>query len=344
MDDDDDEAEDDGLTVGDIDGCRGKSVSAEPVARSKVDIVWVIDASASMLDEQRKVGQNLAKFASDIGGAALDLHIVMLTTSAAVPLLCPVVPADPLAGSELAKDARYRFLETRVDSYNALTRVIESYPGYRDFLRDDAALQLVVLTDDESRYGGLPTPAQRASQFVSDFGALAGKSFTLHTISSEGPVACRDPLCMPDLSTGLCAVTMFACGASEPGATYYALAEQTGGLATSICQSDWSRLFAGLTDAVVESAALPCAYDIPEPPKGEQLDPEKVNVGYTRSGGTQQLFPRATGRSACGNAAGWYYDDADAPSSVQLCPAACTKVASGGTIDLAFGCESVPVL
>jgi len=341
---DDDDDDDRTVTVGNIDGCRSKSVTAEPATRSKVDIVWVIDASPSMLDEQKRVGENLARFARDIAGASLDLHIVMLTTSAAVPGLCPVTEPDPLAGSELANDARYRFLDTRVDSHDALDRVIARYPDYRDFLRDDAALQLVFLTDDESRFRQLATPTERARAFTDAFGALAEKSFSVHTISSEGPVACRATECMPDLDAGLCAVAMLACGAAAPGATYYALAEATGGLATSICQSDWSRIFDTLTEAVVESAALPCTYDIPAPPPGEQLDPDRVNVGYTPRGDAQQIFPRASSRTACGDVAGWYYDDPAAPSAVKLCPAACSDVARGGTLDIAFGCESVIVL
>src|SRR5262245_4414045 len=47
-------------------GCAATSVTAPPPANPRVDIVWVIDASGSMLDEQKKVGANMAQFAEKI--------------------------------------------------------------------------------------------------------------------------------------------------------------------------------------------------------------------------------------------------------------------------------------
>jgi len=342
---DDDDDDDEGFTVGDLEGCRGKSVSAPRAESAKVDIVWVIDASASMLDEQKRVGENLAKFAADVAGNALDLRIVMLTTSASVPVICPLVPADPLAGTALATDPRYRFIETRVDSSNALDQAVQSYPKYADFLRPDAALNFVFLSDDESRYKGIPTVPERVARFTADMESLAGKPFTAHTISSEGPKACNTLDCMPDLNTGLCAFVMLGCGAAEPGTTYYALADETGGVAASICESDWSRIFGPLTEAVVRSAPLPCSYEIPAPPAGEQLDPERVNVGWRSApGAKEQFFPKGGSEDDCGREPGWYYDDPARPQAVQLCPAACRQVAQGGTLSIAFGCAPVLVL
>jgi hypothetical protein len=332
----------DGNTVGDVHGCTGSSVTAPPADNPKVDIIWVVDASGSMLDEQMKIGANLTQFADDISKASLDVHIVMMTTSASIPVICPVVPPDPLAGTPLASDPRYEFIETLVDSNNLLDVAVNGYGMYSSFLRPDAALQFVFVTDDESHYQGQATPEARADAFKADMEKLAGKPFTLHTISSEGPTACRDPNCMPDANTGICVFVMLQCGASAPGDTYYTLAHQTGGLTASICESDWQAIFQPLTAAVIEAVPLPCNYTIPPPPSGESLEPGKVNVRFQDpSAGVETLWPRAVSAAACGDALGWYYDDLTAPKQVLLCPSSCNAVANGGTLNLSFGCATI---
>jgi hypothetical protein len=322
--------------------CVGTSMTAPPAGKAKVDIVWVVDASGSMLDEQMKIGANLTDFAEKISTANIDVHIVMMTASAAIPVICPVTPADPLSGTKLAGDPRYKFIQSNVDSHNALDVAVDNYSMYSSFLRPDAATHFVIVTDDESTYRGLGTPAARAMGFQTDMTMRLGKSFFLHTISSEGPTACHDPNCMPDTSTGICAFVMLGCGAAAPGDTYYAVAHATQGLTASICQSDWHSIFDPLSAAVIASAPLPCNYQIPPPPSGSSLDPSKVNVRYRpASGAAEQLFGKAANATACANAAGWYYDDESAPKQVLLCPTACTSVAAGGTLNIAFGCETV---
>lgn len=325
-------------------GCAATSVSAPPASVPKVDIVWVVDASGSMLDEQIKIGMNLTQFADKITKASLDVHIVMMTTSAAIPVICPVTSPDPLAGTALAGDPRYRFLESLVDSNNPLDIAVRNYPMYSNFLRADAATHFVFVTDDESRYKGMPTPEGRAQTFYTDMKALLGRDFTQHTIASDGPLPCSDLNCMPDINTGICVFVMLGCGAAAPGATYYALAAQTKGLTASICESNWTPIFDKLSEAVIKSAPLPCNYVIPPPPAGQNLDPTKVNVNWLAPGTTQeQLFRKARDQAACGSEIGWYYDNPSTPKEVLLCPAACKQVAAGGTLGLAFGCETIVV-
>jgi hypothetical protein len=322
-------------------GCVGTSVTAPPSSMPKVDIVWVVDASGSMLDEQMKIGANLAQFADGITKAQIDVRIVMLTTSAAIPVICPVTSPDPLANTPLANDPRYKFFDTRVDSNNPLDIAVSSFPMYSSFLRSDAATHFVFVTDDESRYKGLNTPAERATSFRADMMGLLKRNFTLHTIASEGPTACRDPNCMPDASTGICVFVMLGCGAAAPGATYYELATMTHGLTSSICQSDWNAIFKPLSAAVIASAPLPCNYQIPPSPAGQSLDPTKVNVRWSDLAMRETTFGKAANSGTCGNELGWYYDDAAQPKEVLLCPATCQRIAEGGTLNIAYGCATV---
>jgi hypothetical protein len=324
------------------DGCVGTKATAPPASNPRVDIIWVVDASGSMLDEQMKIGANLLEFADEITMAQLDVHIVMLTTSAAIPVICPDTPADPLSGSPLATDPRYKFIDSVVDSHNALDIAQGSFAMYSSFLRPDAATHFVIVSDDESTYHDQPTPDGRASSFQMDMQAALGKPFFLHAIASEGPTACRDPNCMPDTSTGICAFVMLGCGAAAPGSTYYMLANATHGLTASICESDWGSIFKPLSAAVIQSAPLPCSYQIPPPPSGETLDASKVNVRYMAPTVTSDtLLPRAANGGACGDQLGWYYDDASAPKQINLCPHSCQTGAAGGTLSISFGCTTI---
>ena len=325
-----------------MDGC-GTSVTAEPVDQPRVDIIWVVDASGSMLDEQQRIGRNIAQFADDITSADIDVRIVMLTTSAAIPVICPVTDPDPAAATPLAGDPRYTFFNSDVDSDNSLSIAVARFPMYSDVLRPDAATHFIVVSDAESMYPG-GGPAGRAMQFESDMRGLLGHDFLLHTISSEGPIACRDPNCMPDLNTGICAFVMLGCGAAMPGLTYWELANLTGGLTASICQQDWSSIFEPLTEAVVASAPLPCNYPIPDPPRGQIFVRDKVNVEYVAPGSASEVFPAVRDSGACSDSVAWYFDDpSEHPSEVLLCPAACSAVAAGGTLNVSFGCDTVLV-
>ena len=56
------------------------------------DIVWIIDASPSMVDEIAAVQQNLSKFAASIASAGVDHHVVMMApvdVAADTPLVAP---------------------------------------------------------------------------------------------------------------------------------------------------------------------------------------------------------------------------------------------------------------
>jgi hypothetical protein len=291
-----------------------------------------------MVDEQQKIGKNITQFANDITTSGLDVHIVMMTTSAGIPVICPPWPADPATGTALAGDPRYRFINSMVDSNNALTVAVMNFPQYQDFIRPDSAVHFVTVTDDESNYAGA-TPADRAAQFLTDMYMSLGRDFIQHTISSEGPSPCTDPSFVPDPTSGLCVFVMLGGGAAAVGATYWELAMRTGGLSQSICQQDWSGVFAPLKQAVIESAPLPCDYPIPAPPAGMTLQKDKVNVGYTPFGGDQTFFPNVADMAACVDADAWYFGEGG--SKVVLCPTACDAVAMGGKIDVAFGCKTI---
>jgi len=296
-------------------GCAAISQTAE-VERGPVDVVWIIDGSGSMLDEIIAVQENITNFANMISSAGIDHHVVMLAT-------------DDVAGpTPLGMDpAHYLYVPAIVDSHNALQLLLDQYPQYAPFLRPDAPLHFVVVSDDES---DVP-----AATFQMQMEMLAGKKFTFHAIASEA-----DANGFP--CVGACGIPIL-CGGFAPGLQYYALADATGGQKISICIADWSMVFGPLQDAVIASAPLPCDYPIPPPPAGGTLDPDKVNLEFTAPGAQAQVFPRAGSETACAQSLAWFYDDPATPTQIRMCPAACTAIGGGGTIQIQLGCETIVV-
>ncbi|HYQ18767.1 MAG TPA: VWA domain-containing protein, partial [Polyangiaceae bacterium] len=80
-----------------------------------------------------------------------------------------------------------------------------------------------------------------------------------------------------------------------------------------------------LLDAIelIRGQAISCELDIPAPPAGKTLDPDKVNVHY--SGATQADTSLKYGTECKGDTA-WHYDDAAKPTKILLCDDTCQTV------------------
>jgi hypothetical protein len=93
-----------------------------------------------------------------------------------------------------------------------------------------------------------------------------------------------------------------------------------------------------LRDALgtIAGLALSCAYDIPAPPSGQVLDPERVNVLFTPSGGSAELIAKSPAGS-CRD--GWQYSEDGA--QVLLCQNTCDRIKNAeGSLSLEFGCTT----
>jgi hypothetical protein len=100
--------------------------------------------------------------------------------------------------------------------------------------------------------------------------------------------------------------------------------------------------FASALQQIQLSAALPCDFDIPPPPDTQDLDPNLVNVTFTNLG-VANVLSRVNDVTAC-TGDGWYYDNIDSPTKVQLCPTTCTTAEMAGQdakVDITFGCETI---
>ena len=90
----------------------------------------------------------------------------------------------------------------------------------------------------------------------------------------------------------------------------------------------------------IQGQALGCTYSIPQPAKGQPVDPKKVNVQLTLAGGVPTVLKYNDTPAQCGAEGGWYYDDPANPTKIILCPATCTVVSGdkGPKVDILLGC------
>ena len=92
----------------------------------------------------------------------------------------------------------------------------------------------------------------------------------------------------------------------------------------------------------IQANAVACSFAMPIPPNPkDEIDLAQVDVNYTPSGGgLKTKFPEVNSAAACTAAGGWYYDKPSKPTTINLCPASCTKVQldTGAKVDIFLGC------
>lgn len=91
--------------------------------------------------------------------------------------------------------------------------------------------------------------------------------------------------------------------------------------------------------ARIAGVLTPCAYAYAEPPEGQTIDADAINVVVRKSDGTSTLIIRDD-QGECTE--GWQRGDGN---EIVLCPETCSDVQlePTTTVELAFGCGSVPI-
>lgn len=93
----------------------------------------------------------------------------------------------------------------------------------------------------------------------------------------------------------------------------------------------------------IRGAALGCEFELPTPPNGAELDPDKVNFSYTPKGmGMPKILLRADDLADCNGEPGWFYDYYPKPTKIILCPASCAtvKADTSAKVEALFGCKT----
>ncbi len=298
---------------GDAETCGAEAVTATEVTRP-VDIMWVIDNSGSMSEEETRVQDNMNAFAQSIANSGVDYHVIVIADTGHIN-----VP-PPLGGSP-----EFLGININIDSHNALQKLIEAYPMYQAFLRPDSVKHIIVVSDDESGESRATFEGQVAGLAAPGFGT----DWRLHAVVAEAP---------PYDTSSHCFLLSAAVGS-----IYISLQQAHNGLFFSLCDTNWSPLFTALAQSVTQGLALPCTFAIPTPPAGQTLDPNQVNFVFTPTNGSPTTIANVGDAASCNGGSGWYYDDPAAPMQILVCPATCTALQNDptGMVNVEFGCGTI---
>jgi hypothetical protein len=129
------------------------------------------------------------------------------------------------------------------------------------------------------------------------------------------------------------------------------LLAQAGGTTKAIDVSAGTQAFIAalntIRTAVSIGTKLECEWTIPDPPKGQELEKEKVNLKFTPKGGASVDFGYVNSEAECaGTTNAWRFDNNDAPTKILVCPGTCDmlKASSGAAMDVEFGCARIPAI
>ncbi len=300
------------------------AVSSEATANLQpADIIIVVDTSGSMSQEAKWTQANLPSFVQTITASGIDAHVILIADAdmcVSQPLgsgTCGCPGGDESLPS-------YRHVCEHVGSHDALTRVVQAYPKYKDSLRPNATKTIAVISDDDSNLG--------AAQFLQQMSALDP---LFQKLKFDAIVSSADPF---DFGS-----KCFLLSAAE-GKIYKELVGQTGGVMGDLCEQKFDAVFQDMATGVINDSQISCEYQIPVPPDGEVINFEKVNVQFVAhpNAQPQTIYYVAGGAAACNSNGGWYYDNPSQPTKLTLCPQSCQAVqgSQDGRVDVLFGCDT----
>ncbi len=211
--------------------------------RPKVDVLWVVDDSGSMQDEQTNLANNFAAFINSTSTLDTDYHIGVTTTDVQSEwsgklYACtgnPLFITDQQPQSQQISQFQCNVKVSQSgrpgsdakESALQAGRMALDYPdltGYNaGFYRDDAKLYLIMVTDERDQSDGT---AQLYVDYFSNLKGI-GNPDLLNISAISGPP--------PD-----------GCPTAEANQKGYDAVTAVGGEFRSICTADWSNLVASL--------------------------------------------------------------------------------------------------
>jgi len=287
-----------------------------------------------------------ADFAAILGGSGLDYRVIVagdyppgeqLDICISMPLSgtdCVAPPAVP------AITDVYKHYDRATGSGAFLDNILVWYAmpdphalapgGYADWVRPEAQKLFLAMTDGTSASGDAS-----AGQAFDDallalpggpFGTPGDRRYVFHSIISMSPNnPQQDPWLPADPIQG-------------EGGSIQQVSVISGGWRFPLSlPDDFDVVFQQIAQGVVESTPVACSFAIPEPPEGETIDPNTIEIDYLPGGvGPAESFHQVTGPAEC--AADAFYISAD---TIFLCPEACTLVQADveARLDVRFGCD-----
>lgn len=366
-----DSGRDGGGTTGDDGGfdrdaaCVGSTASST-LTKRPVDIIFVIDNSASMTDEIVAVQNNInVNFAQIIADAGLDYRVIMLSRHGNADPDESICVSAPLSGnscnpvpSRTVPGPRYFQYSVEVGSFNSFSLINSTYNtacsdsacpsgtgqnGWQMWLRPEAFKSFIEITDDNNTSSPVETYDELdqllLAKVPNQFGDAGNRNYVFHTIggfAENNPVTEPWPPTAPLITTQC---TGNGGNAENHSEQHQRLSILTGGLRFPICQyTGFDAVFRKVSESVITGARVACDFPIPTAPDGGSIDLNNMLVSYQPGGGgAPVIFGRVPDQASC--APDKYYLTS---TRVFLCPQTCARVQAdqGANLEVLFQCTS----
>jgi hypothetical protein len=217
-------------------------------ATDMVDILWVIDNSLSMADEQAEVADKFGEFIESIESTGLDFHVGVITTDMeSTDIGRGQLLGDP---SFLTRDDDYiASFQDRIqvgiqgsDREKGLDAAISAHPEPRvssstaGFLRDGAVLSIIFVSDENdcTDRGALDgyAEANACYEHSDDLVPIFDLIEEYDAIKPDDQRTLISAIIGPEITEN--------CDGAVPGFRYETMANAFGGITSSICQSSFS--------------------------------------------------------------------------------------------------------
>jgi hypothetical protein len=325
-----------------------------------VDVILVVDTSGSMDPVSSGVEMTIGtSLAQKLAASGLDYRVIAVAGYGGDQFLClpaplgndacappgPLAPVGPLLFQYSVGLGSGSFLAAILTTYTGEAAVgnaalYDDPPvGWGAWLRPDALKVFVAVTDAEE----MTNATAPGDQFDADllalapeqFGTIDARNYVFHTVAGMTANVPPDVPWPPDapIVNGDCA----GFSGKEPGQPLQQVSVLTGGLRFPLCEyMKFDKLFDAVATGVEETLPVACDFAFPEPPEGETLDPDTLEVDYQAGDGAVHAFHQVPTAADCDAQAFWVDD-----VSIHLCPAACTAVQSddAAALELRFGCD-----
>ncbi|MFT7519353.1 MAG: hypothetical protein ACI9MC_001493 [Kiritimatiellia bacterium] len=235
-----------------------------------VDVLWVVDNSLSMREEQLALANNFNNFIRFFNDAGIDYHIGVISTGWDADdqrgrLRSTYDERDNLIKwiEPSTRDAERRFRELslmgidgpleekgRAQVWTTLG-LLEDTENF-GFMREDAFISVIVVSDEDDKSGDSPIGVDK---FIDFMVSLKEDATQVSFSSIVGPDG--------------------GCGDIEEGADYLAVTRALGGIEHSICDQSWGGI---LEDLSLQSAGLRSTFPLSHVPDVETFEVE-MKVG-----------------------------------------------------------------
>lgn len=313
-----------------------------------VDVLVVVDTSNSMGNAIAALEASInSDFAQILEDSGLDYQVIVAADYPPAAQLSVCI-SMPLSGTDCmppppvpATTVHYLHYDSATGSGAFLNSVLAwattadegGYmpTGYATALRPDAVKTIMAMTDGQSASNSTAEgDAFDASMLAlpgNPLGSPGDRQYVFHLFTS---MPLNNPPSLP-------------WGPGDPlqgeGQSIQQVAVVTGGLRFPYTQvDDFDVVFQQIAMGVVEGTPVECSFAIPDPPMGETIDPDTIEIDYLPGGvGPAESFHQVVGPADC--AADAFYIDSE---TIFLCPEACAVVQADMTaqLDVRYGCDT----